>query len=177
MCSPKPSPTFPDSSRRTDRRARRRGDYPHPALSEQGRQADGVRSIEDIQGKIELAIFPRTWTQTAEILITTRSSWWTVKPTQRAEPKVLVDRITTNLPTTSRRETGETRPGQYNQELPTDRRWTVDDGRQFTARDASLPVIGTGVARVPAAGSFPAGLGVRWMGLPEPVLSFEMKPR
>lgn len=71
----------------------------------------GFVTIEDLQGTIELVIFPRTWAEYSEIIDYDRIVLVDGKvDAQGAEPKVLVDRITTEFSMVSPLEPVATSP-------------------------------------------------------------------
>jgi DNA polymerase III alpha subunit len=52
---------------------------PRSSLYDQDEQTDGLVTLEDIQGNIELVLFPKTWQKTREQLTSVRSLSWKAK--------------------------------------------------------------------------------------------------
>ncbi len=75
-----------------------------PHLTRSGK-AMGFVTIEDLQGVIELVVFPRSWEQYSEMLVIDKIVQVDGKAdAESAEPKVLVDRVTTDLQVTTSRD-------------------------------------------------------------------------
>ena len=68
-------------------------------------------AIEDLQGTIELVIFPRTWTQVANLLVYDKIILVKGKlDSQGAEPKVLVDTVSTDFTMVYSKEPNPSKP-------------------------------------------------------------------